>query len=124
MPAAGNHEALPLLLRLRKMVSATSAAPDHPFDGASQLIMLGTSQAFLKTRLVDTKEYAIIAFRPLCFCIPQLVAGDLNLRNQAIDFVGGGGSMLKTKNQQSIEIAGFSVSKLGCGDLQPSQTAI
>jgi hypothetical protein len=31
---------------------------------------------------------AIIAIRPLRRCIPQLVAGDLNLRNQVIDFVG------------------------------------
>jgi hypothetical protein len=31
--------------------------------------------------LPDTKASAIIAVRPLRFCLQQLVAGDLNLRN-------------------------------------------
>lgn len=47
-------------------------------------------------------------------CIPQLVAGDLNLRNQVIDFVGQRFDV-KTKTQQSVEIAGFLVSILVAG---------
>jgi hypothetical protein len=41
-----------------------------------------------ETLRLDTKEYAIVAVRPMRVRIPQPVAGDLNLRTQAIDFVG------------------------------------
>jgi hypothetical protein len=59
-------------------VIATSSS-DAKID---RLKMLGAKgQAFLKTLLADTKEYAIIAVRPLHLCISQLVARDLNLRN-------------------------------------------
>jgi hypothetical protein len=34
-----------------------------------------------KTLLADTKEYTVIAVRPLPLCIPQLIAADLSPRN-------------------------------------------
>lgn len=36
--------------------------------------------------LPNIKEYAIVAVCPTRLCIPQLVAGDLNIRKQVIDF--------------------------------------
>lgn len=43
-----------------------------------------------ETLRLDTKECAIVAVRPMRARIPQLVAGDLNLRHQVIDFAGAG----------------------------------
>jgi hypothetical protein len=80
----------------RRHISNCFVAP--PAKGASSLSLVC---------IADTKEHAAIAIGPPAYAFRKLVAGDLNLRSQVIDFVGSDGSVLKTKTRQSIQIAGF-----------------
>jgi hypothetical protein len=62
-----------------------------------------------------TREYAITAIRLPWLCQPQLVAGDLGPAKPSHLILLGDDSTLKTKTQQSIEIARFLVSILVAG---------